>query len=99
MRARGGEIERESAFAVVRQLFEPPVSAAGEAERKELLAGAAGLARTVLERGQQRPAATPSFAVLHGLYWLTVNLSLQAPLVVLVDDVHWCDPASARFLG
>ena len=99
LRARGGEIERESAFAVVRQLLEPPMAAASEAQREELLTGAAGLARAVLERDQPPPTATPSFAILHGLYWLTVNLSLQAPLVVIVDDVHWCDPASARFLG
>src|ERR1700729_906900 len=99
LRARGGEIEGESAFAVVRQLLEPPLAAASEAQREELLTGAAGLARAVLERDQPQPTATPSFAILHGLYWLTVNLSLQAPLVVIVDDVHWCDPASARFLG
>ena len=99
LRARGGEIERESAFAVVRQLLEPPLAAASQAQREELLTGSAGLARAVLERDQPRPTATPSFAMLHGLYWLTVNLSLQAPLVVMVDDVHWCDPASARFLG
>ena len=39
-----------------------------------------------------------TFAVLHGLYWLVANLATEAPLVLLVDDVHWADPPSLRFL-
>ena len=37
-------------------------------------------------------------SVLHGLYWLVANLAERSPLVLLVDDAHWLDPASARFL-
>ena len=32
-------------------------------------------------------AATDEFAVIHGLYWLTVNLAEQRPMAILVDDV------------
>src|SRR5262249_69478 len=39
-----------------------------------------------------------SFASLHGLYWLTANLAADAPLLLAVDDLHWCDWASLRFL-
>jgi DNA-binding CsgD family transcriptional regulator len=35
---------------------------------------------------------------LHGLYRLTVNLTAAAPVLVTVDDVHWCDAASLRFV-
>lgn len=39
-----------------------------------------------------------SSVVLHGLYWLTADLSEEAPLALLVDDAQWVDAASARFL-
>jgi DNA-binding CsgD family transcriptional regulator len=43
-------------------------------------------------------AGDRSFPVLHGLYWLCANLAARAPLVVAVDDAHWADSASMRFL-
>ena len=46
--ARGGELERDFPFGVVRQLLEPVVVGAGAAERATLLEGAAGLAEPVL---------------------------------------------------
>ena len=47
--------------------------------------------------GRRRGAA--SFAVLHGLYWLTLNLAAERPLLLAVDDLHWCDRPSLRFLA
>lgn len=41
--ARGGELEREFPFGVVRQLFEPRLASASDEERSMLLAGAARL--------------------------------------------------------
>jgi len=35
LHARGGELEREFSYGIVRQLFEPALAAAGEAARKE----------------------------------------------------------------
>ncbi|GEL19259.1 ATP-binding protein [Pseudonocardia asaccharolytica] len=37
--------------------------------------------------------------MLHGLYWLTANLAARDPLLIAVDDAHWADPASLRFLN
>jgi DNA-binding CsgD family transcriptional regulator len=97
--ARGGELEREFAFGVVRQLFEPVV-ADGEV-RARLLVGAAAPARAVFEtpEGGFEAEADASFAVLHGLFWLTLNLSAERPLLLVLDDLHWCDHASLRFLA
>ena len=39
-----------------------------------------------------------SFAILHGLYWLC-NLAADGPLCLVVDDAHWADPASLRYLA
>ena len=40
-----------------------------------------------------------SFAALHGLYWLAVNLTASGPVLLAVDDLQWCDSASLRFLA
>ena len=36
--------------------------------------------------------------MLHGLYWLCANLAARRPLVLAVDDAHWADASSLRFL-
>ena len=98
LEARGSELEVEYPFGVVRQCLEPPVRAADRAGRERLLSGAAALAAPVLldAVGDQQ---TVSFDVLHGLYWLLANLADRGPLLVLVDDAHWADEASLRFLA
>ena len=95
--ARGSELEREFAFGVVRQLFEPVLGRNGE--RELLLAGAAESAEAVFSAPVGEDAGDSSFAALHGLYWLAVNLTAKAPLALVVDDLHWCDRASLRFLA
>jgi DNA-binding CsgD family transcriptional regulator len=103
--ARGAELEREFSFGVVRQLFEPVLAAGRGAERDALLAGAARLAEPAIGELQPAGAAVaspsldPSFAVLHGLYWLTANLAERGPLLLAVDDAQWADAASLRYLG
>ncbi len=99
--ARGGELERDFPFGVVRQLYEPHLGDEDEGER--ILTGAARAAATVF--GPPRDlvsgeiAGEGSFAALHSLYWLTVNLSAQSPLALAVDDLHWCDRPSLRYLA
>ncbi|HEY4824974.1 MAG TPA: hypothetical protein VIH49_07975, partial [Solirubrobacteraceae bacterium] len=39
-----------------------------------------------------------AFPVIHGLYWLTANLARGGPVLLIVDDAHWCDRPSLRFL-
>src|SRR5581483_11063180 len=41
----------------------------------------------------------PGYAWQHGLYWLASNLSADSPLVLVVDDLQWCDAPSARALA
>ncbi|RKQ88096.1 regulatory LuxR family protein [Solirubrobacter pauli] len=98
LRAVGGELEREFPFGVVRQLFEREVHASDAARRERLLAGAAAHAAPVLGAAVAEPVADASFATLHGLYWLAAALADEAPLVLVVDDAHWCDAPSLRFL-
>src|SRR4029450_3849211 len=72
--ARGGELEGEFAYGIVRQLFEPLLASASPDLRAELLSGPAALAELLFEASQlaapQDATAEGSFALLHGLYWL-----------------------------
>ncbi|HYP48976.1 MAG TPA: AAA family ATPase, partial [Thermoleophilaceae bacterium] len=97
--ARGSELEAAFPDGAVRQLFEP-LLAHGEA-RERLLGGAAASARTVFETpGNEGEAPQDgSVAALHGLYWLTVNVAGDGPLVMAIDDLHWCDKPSLRFFA
>ena len=99
--ARGSELERAFGFGTVRQLFEPSLRdpARENGQRGALLGGAAAGARGVFDAVGDDERADGSFAALHGLYWLTVNLTSDGPLLLAVDDVQWCDGASLRFLA
>src|SRR6516165_6481175 len=101
--ARGGELEQGFAFGIVRQLFEPLLARAPSAGRADLMAGAAALARPLFEEpqfapGPERPSDA-SFAMLHGLYWLLAGLAFRQPMLVAVDDLHWADEASLRWIA
>jgi len=100
VRARGSELESGFAFGVLRQLFERRLAGAGEGEREALLAGPAGAAWPLLSgEFAVEPAGDSWFAVLHGLYWLVVNLAASRPLLIAVDDAHWADEPSLRWLA
>ena len=99
MRARGSELEADFAFGVVLQLFERRLAHAAANEREALLAGPAAAVRRVLLGDPAEAAADRSFAVLHGLYWLAVNLAARRPLLLAVDDAQWVDEPSLRWLA
>src|SRR3954462_4407372 len=94
--ARASELDRDFPFGVVRQLFEPTVAR----ERTELLEGAASRARPLFDAAPASDAAAepPAVELFHGLYWLVANLAERAPLLLTIDDIHWADAASLRFV-
>lgn len=96
--AQGSELERDFPYGVVRQLFDRLVAGP---DADALLQGAAAGARSVFDAIADAPGAEDdvSFAALHGLYWLTVNAAGDGPLMLVVDDVHWCDRPSLRLLA
>lgn len=96
--ARASDLEREFPFGVVRQLFDPVLLDADQRER--WLAGPAAGAARVFEPSDDADAATGvSFDILHGLFWLAANIAAQGPLLLVIDDLHWCDRSSLRFIA
>ena len=99
--ARGHELERAFGWGVARSLLEQALAGRDGVELDELLAGPAGPARAVLSAGEEGTSADRSeagFAILHALYWLVARLAEREPLLLVVDDAHWADEPSLRFL-
>ena len=106
--SRGSELEREHAYGIVRQLLLPTFTMMPADVQSELLAGAARLAGPVLglglglgeeDAGGATGVAPDQGAVLHGLYWLAVNIAASQSLLISLDDAGWSDIASLRFVA
>jgi class 3 adenylate cyclase/DNA-binding CsgD family transcriptional regulator len=98
--ARASELEAAFSFGIVRQLFEAAVATATEEERPRMLAGAAGQAARLFTPGDGSEGSEEDvYALLHGLYWLTINLAESRPLALAVDDLQWSDTPSLRWLA
>lgn len=82
-------------------MFEPPLLAATSEQRAALFEGAARLGGELFGFGSGRlleSTGDPGFAIVHGLYWLCVNLSTRSPLALLIDDAHWLDEQSLAWI-
>jgi DNA-binding NarL/FixJ family response regulator len=98
LRAHGGPLEQDAAWGIARELFEPL--------RRgrlwdELTVGAAALARRVLDPDEGEPASggDAMHAAARGLAWLATNLAQRSPTMLIIDDVHWADAPSLRWLA
>ncbi len=92
--ARGGALEGDYSYGVARQLFEAEVL-----RDASLLHGPAALASAALGAGEPSGDGPDSpFPVVHGLFWVASNLAERGPLALVVDDAHWIDGPTLRFI-
>jgi DNA-binding CsgD family transcriptional regulator len=102
LRARGGEQERQFAFAVVRQLLSAALAALPEEARVELVSGPGAAAAGLLDGSlptPSLPAEQRTHAVLTALHGIALRVAAAAPTVLVVDDLHWVDEPSLRWLS
>ncbi|MEO6857270.1 MAG: AAA family ATPase [Solirubrobacteraceae bacterium] len=98
VRATGRELERDFAFGVVVQLFEPYWLRADGRRIDRLFGGAARAAMQLADGGHPHP--DEEFALIRALTWLARQLGQESSgLMVIVDDAHRSDEASLRFLA
>ncbi|MGI8411202.1 MAG: helix-turn-helix transcriptional regulator [Solirubrobacteraceae bacterium] len=96
-----GELESELPWAGVVGLFGEAVARLDDAGRRALFAGAASPAAALFEDpvlAAGREAHADAFSIIHALYLLVGGLAGQTPLLLVLDDAHWCDPRSLQFL-
>jgi DNA-binding CsgD family transcriptional regulator len=94
LRARGGELERDDSFGVLQQLFGPPLD---PLELSDLPIAAASALGGV-DAATAPPGEDAGRAVNHALFSLCVRLAQTAPLLIVLDDAHWADEPSLRWL-
>jgi DNA-binding CsgD family transcriptional regulator len=114
LRANGALLEQDFAFGLVRQLLEPVLAAVPARQRDGWLSGPAEPSRLVfddfagpdeteewehLRWDDGRPDGGVRHTVLHGLLMLLTAMSLERPVLVVVDDLQWADQPSLRWLG
>jgi len=95
--ARCGELERDFSFGGVRQLFEP--LARGERGAAALTGAAAPAAGVLRSPSDDDGLGEGSYAALHGLYWAVTELAEERPLLLSLDDLHWSDRPTLRFVA
>lgn len=96
--ARGRELESGFGFGVVRQLFEPYLGSVSAARQAGLFAGAAHLASSILSSEGEGTELEP-LAAMHALYWLLAGVAADRRVVLAVDDAHWADDESLRWIA
>ncbi|HEV7712887.1 MAG TPA: ATP-binding protein, partial [Asanoa sp.] len=94
LRASGSPLEQDAGWGVARQLLAPVRGA-------EFAVGAAALARRALDADEAEPVrgGDAMHAAMHGLTWLAAGVAERGPTLMVVDDVHWADPPSLRWLA
>jgi DNA-binding NarL/FixJ family response regulator len=100
--ARGIELEHELGWGLAVEALEPALATRSPAARSELLSGRAMPARSLLEGTDQVPGTAPApqlAALAAALTAVTLRMAAERPLAVIVDDAHWADEESLRWLG
>jgi len=89
--AQGGELEQSLAWGVARDLLAGPARRLGD-----IGLAAAGAA---LGFGDAAGRTNDPLAVAYALTELCGELATQRPLLLVVDDAHWADALSVRWLA
>ncbi|MGW5609766.1 ATP-binding protein [Streptomyces sp. NPDC003753] len=97
---KGGENEQGLAFRVVRQLLQPVLATMDDTNRRELLGSWYDVVAAALGLEAECAAPVPDPTVVRdGLDWVMTRLTvLKAPVVLLLDDMHWADDESLSWL-
>ncbi|MFI5553620.1 AAA family ATPase [Streptomyces sp. NPDC051738] len=99
--ACAGQNEQDLAFRLVRQLVQPVLAAMDEPERRAFLGSWYDIVAVALglEATGTTHAPDPT-GVRDGLDWVMTRIAaMRAPLVLLLDDLHWADPESLGWLA
>src|SRR5919108_108883 len=106
LEGRATELERELPFGLLIDTFDPYLESLDPRSYDRLAAdGLEELASVfpslrALGAGFEEPrTAAERFRAHHAVRELIERLAVRQPLVLLFDDIHWCDGASLELLG
>ncbi|HUE26899.1 MAG TPA: AAA family ATPase [Solirubrobacteraceae bacterium] len=100
VRAAGAELEQNIAFGVAGQLLRALSNELPAAQRRALIGSAPPRIRALQRFDEQSGTleAEDEIAVSHGLFTLLADATETEPVLIEIDDLHWCDAASLQFL-
>ncbi len=98
VRGAGAELERNLSFGVASQLLAALLADFSPVERRELLD--AGPAALRILSGAAKSVSSPTYglAVAQALFGMIAEIAEGQPVLVAVDDLHWCDLGSLEFV-
>jgi DNA-binding CsgD family transcriptional regulator len=105
LEGRAAELERDLPFALLAEALEPLVegglSQAVRGLERERLGELAAVLPVVgsLTEVEAAPASGERHRLARAVRTLLERLAVERPLALLLDDVHWADPASADVLA
>jgi DNA-binding CsgD family transcriptional regulator len=101
--ARGTELEAVLPWVLARALLAPALATLPVSARGRVLGGAGAGAAELFAPGEGDEQSISDAAFVarraHALSWVVAELAQRRPILLLVDDAHWADEASLRFLG
>ncbi|GAB3655986.1 LuxR family transcriptional regulator [Actinocorallia lasiicapitis] len=98
MSASGSTLRKDTAFGLLLDAFGAALEGIPREERAAMFAGAAASAAPLFDRADSREHGG-EFELLHGLFWLMLNLGRGAPVLLLLDNLQLADESSLRFLA
>ncbi|WP_225846770.1 AAA family ATPase [Streptomyces sp. HPF1205] len=98
--ARGGDQEQQVAFHVARQLLQPRLAGASDADVRAELGGWYGIVGPALGLCTADGPPPDPQGLRDGLDWVLTRVAVHsAPVVLVLDDAHWADPQSLNWLA
>jgi DNA-binding CsgD family transcriptional regulator len=96
--AQGHRFEEDVPYGVLRQLLDAPAVELDGVAMDEVSVGGAPVAVSGFTGDEACSGWTGEGAAFHDLYRSAVALAGLRPLVLIVDDAHWADTQSLRWL-
>ena len=99
--AMGDELSHTAAWATARELLAPAVTGLPSELRAQILGGPGTPAAAVLGDDPVEEWSGPDqwFRLAYALTWVVAGLAQRSPVALLVDDLHWADLPSLRWLA
>lgn len=99
LRAAGGELESDLAYGVAIQLLRSGLTELEWAEREGILESGLPLVRLLAGRpGSGQPVDAGALSGAHSLFDVLAAITELRPVLLAIDDLHWCDLPSLEFL-